>query len=53
MSRPNISLQYWKLFWTVQSAWKKSGIDEFQDKETAYRIINDAIDFYKTTYPAS
>ncbi|MFN8248753.1 MAG: inorganic diphosphatase [Ferruginibacter sp.] len=32
---------------------KKVEIDEFQDKETAYRIINDAIDFYKTTYPAS
>lgn len=26
-------------------------IDEFQDKETAYRVINDAIAFYKTTYP--
>ncbi len=26
-------------------------IDEFQDKETAYGVINDAIAFYKTTYP--
>ena len=26
-------------------------IDEFQDKETAYGIINDAIEYYKEKYP--
>lgn len=26
-------------------------IDEFQDKETAYEIINEAIEFYKEKYP--
>jgi len=26
-------------------------IDEFQDKEAAYHIINKAIDFYTTSYP--
>jgi hypothetical protein len=26
-------------------------IDEFQDKETAYKIINEAIEYYKEKYP--
>ena len=26
-------------------------IDEFQDKEAAYKVINQAIAFYKTSYP--
>ena len=26
-------------------------IDEFQDKDAAYKVINQAIAFYKTTYP--
>ena len=30
---------------------KKVAIDNFQDKETAYRIINDAFLFYKQTFP--
>ena len=31
---------------------KKVIIDNFQDTETAYKVIQDAIDFYKQTYPA-
>jgi inorganic pyrophosphatase len=30
---------------------KKVEINDFQDKETAFEIINEAIDFYKETYP--
>lgn len=30
---------------------KKVVIDNFQDTETAYQVIQDAIDFYATTYP--
>lgn len=26
-------------------------IDEFQDKETAYKVINEAVDFYASKYP--
>jgi inorganic pyrophosphatase len=29
---------------------KKVAIDNFQDRETAYKIINDAINFYKETF---
>ena len=28
-------------------------IDDFQDKETAYKVIEHAISFYKTTFPAT
>ena len=30
---------------------KKVEIDEFQDKEAAYKVIEEAIAFYKTTFP--
>jgi inorganic pyrophosphatase len=30
---------------------KKVEIDDFQDKETAYRVINEAISYYKTSFP--
>jgi inorganic pyrophosphatase len=29
---------------------KKVAIDDFQDKETAYRVINEAISYYKTSF---
>ena len=29
---------------------KKVAIDNFQDKETAYKIINDAISFYRENF---
>ena len=32
---------------------KKVEIDEFQDKETAYKIIEESIAFYKTTFPVT
>jgi len=32
---------------------KKVVIDNFQDNDTAYKVIQDAIDFYKTTYPGN
>ncbi|MET0462932.1 MAG: inorganic diphosphatase [Chitinophagaceae bacterium] len=31
---------------------KEVKIDNFQDKETAYKVIQEAIDFYKENYPA-
>jgi inorganic pyrophosphatase len=30
---------------------KKVEIDHFQDKETAYQVINEAISYYKTSFP--
>lgn len=30
---------------------KKVEINQFQEKEIAYKVINDAIDFYKTSFP--
>jgi inorganic pyrophosphatase len=30
---------------------KKVEIDDFQDKETAYRVISEAISYYKTSFP--
>jgi inorganic pyrophosphatase len=30
---------------------KKVEIDEFQDKDAAYKVIAEAIEFYKTTFP--
>jgi inorganic pyrophosphatase len=30
---------------------KKVEINDFQEKEIAFRIINEAIDFYKKTFP--
>ena len=30
---------------------KKVEIDDFQDKETAYQVINEAISYYKTSFP--
>jgi len=32
---------------------KKVVIDNFQDTETAYKVIQDAVDFYKQTYPTA
>ncbi len=32
---------------------KKVEIDDFQDKEAAYKVISEAISFYKTRFPAS
>ena len=32
---------------------KKVEIDDFQDKETAYKIIQEATRFYKETFPQS
>ncbi len=32
---------------------KKVEIDEFQDKETAYKVIEESISFYKTKFPAN
>ncbi len=30
---------------------KKVEIDDFQDKEAAYKVIEDAIALYKTSFP--